>query len=292
MLPKNQPLHFELFRYQLLPLTQNVQIDLFPDERVMSINSVEELKAQKNEIFHHVLTKSLSLQHRQSELNKKVIMESPPWFVMGINTKKSLKREKPDFDQEQIETWPHVIVIINNEPDVQIIAVSRNTRAFRSGSVITKILQENLGIVLQKYQLTIQIDSFFEKSEFWKLVGEYQGQITSVHFELISPNMANISGALKLNLDLAKLNADTNSHRTDLKLNSSKGGALEINQENLLVNSLVDYSSEGGGNIKLKLKGIKRMIRTPKSVREISINELSVQNISPEQLERLFEKIK
>ena len=194
------------------------------------------------------------------------------------------------FEQEQIETWPHVIVIINNKPDVQIIAVSRNTRAFRSGSVVAKILQENLESVLQKYQLSIQIEALFEKSEFWNLVEKYQNQIISVNFELISPNMANISKTL--NLDLARLNADTNSHRTDLKLNSSEGSTLEINQENPLVNSLVDYSSEGGGNIELKLKGLKKVIRTPKSVREISIDELSAQNLTQEQLKWLFEKIK
>lgn len=237
-----------------------------------------------------MLTNFPTLHYRQAEINHKVDVDSSPWFVVEINTQKSLKREKPDFEQERIDTWPHIVAIINNHPEVQIIAVSRNTRAFSSGAVVAKILQENLGRVLQRYLLTFQVEALFEKSEFWHLVDEYQGRITSVNFELISPNMANISKVLEL--DLGRLNADTNSHRTDLKLNSSEESALEINQENPLVNSLVDYSSQGGGDIALKVKGIKKTIRTSKSVREISIDELSIQNLTPERLEWLFEQFK
>lgn len=290
MSSENHIIHFELFRYQLLPLTRNVQMDMFPDEKFRSIKTVEELKARKNDIFSYVLNNFPTLQHRQAELNHKVDVDSPPWFVVEINTQKSLKREKPDFKQERIDTWPHVVAIINNQPDVQIIAISRNIRAFNSGAIVAKILQENLGRVLRQYLLSIQVEALFEKSEFWHLVQEYQGRITSVNFELISPNMANISKVLEL--DLARLNVDTNSHRTDLKLNSSEGGALEMSQQNSLVNSLVEYSSQGGGDIALKVKGIKKTIRTSKSVREITIDEISIQNITPERLEWLFEQFK
>lgn len=290
MSPENTIIHFELFRYQLLPLTQHVQMDMFPEESFQSIKTVEELRERKNEIFSHVMTNFPSLQYRQAEINHKIDIDSPPWFVVEINTQKSLKRDKPDFNQERIDTWPHVVAIINNQPEVQIIAVSRNTRAFSSGAIVAKILQVNLGRVLQRYQLSIQIEALFEKSEFWHLVEEYQGRISSVNFELISPNMANISKGLEL--DLARLNVDTNSHRTDLKLNSSEGSTLEINQENPLVNSLVDYSSKGGGDIELKITGIKKTIRTSKSVREISIDELSIQNLTPDRLEWLFEQFK
>lgn len=287
---ENQIINFELFRYQLLPLTRNVQMDMFPDVAFRSINSVEELKARKNEIFSHVLSNFPALDYRQAEINHKVDVDSPPWFVVEINTQKSLKREKPDFKQERIDTWPHVIAIINNSPDVQIIAISRNTRAFSSGAVVAKILQNNLGRILQRYMLTIQVEAIFDRSEFWHIVDEYRGRITSVNFELISPNMANISKGLEL--DLAKLNADTNSHRTDLKLNSTEGSALEIKKDNPMLNSLVEYSSEGCGDIEVKIKGIKKTIRTSKSVREISIDELSIQNLTPDRLEWLFEQLK
>ena len=101
--------------------------------------------------------------------------------------------------------------------------------------------------------------------------------------------MANISNALEL--DLAKLNEDTNSHRTDLKLNSGEGSTLEVNENNILINSLVDYSAEGGGDIELKMKGVKKTIRTSKTVRELSVDEFSAKNLSPDMLTMIFEKL-
>ena len=287
---ENKIINFELFRYQLLPLTQHIQLDMYPDEHFRDINTVEQLKAKKNEIFSHILSSFPKLHHRQSDLNRKIDLDLPPWFVVEINTQKTMQREREDFEKERIDIWPHVVVIINNRPDVQLIAISKNHRAFASGLTVAKIIQENLGKVLQRYLLTIQVEALFEGSEFWNLVDEYKGRITSVNFELISPNMSNISKALEL--DLAKLNADTNSHRTDLKLNSSEGGALEISDKNSLVNSLVDYSAEGGGDIEIKVKGIKKTVRTSKSVREISIDEISVKNLTPDRLEWLFGQIK
>jgi hypothetical protein len=286
---ENQIIRFELFRYQLLPLTQHVQMDMFPDETFRGISSVQELRARKNEIFAHVLSELPRLQYRQTELNHRMDLVSPPWFVIEINTQKTLEREREDFETERLDTWPHVAVIINNQPDVQLIAISRNQRAFSSGAVVAKLLQDNIQELLSRFYLNIQVEALFEKNKFWNLVEEYEGRISSVNFELISPNMANISKSLEI--DLARLNADTNSHRTDLKLNSSDGGVLEIKRDNPLLNSLVDYSSQGGGDIELKIKRLKKTIRTSKSVREVSIDELSLKNLTPDRLMWILDQL-
>lgn len=274
-------IHFELFRYQLLPITQHIQDDLF-----RTIPSIDELKKRKNEIFDQMLSDFPSLKHRKIPLNVRVDLHKSPWFVVEINTQKNLHRERKDFKKEKIDTWPHVIVIINNDPNVQLIAISRNNRAFRSGAVVTKILKDNFQRFLHGHYLNIHIEALFEEKNFWTLIERFEGRISSVEFELISPNMANISKALTL--DLCKLNSDTNSHRTDLKLNSGEGSVLEINRDNELINGLVAYSSDGGGDIKFSIKGMKRTISTSKSTREVSIDELEAKNLTPEALERIL----
>lgn len=284
MIADNPQIHFELFRYQLLPITQYIQKDMFRE-----ILSSKELKEKKNSFFQEILEEFPPLQYRDAPINIRVDLAASPWYVIEINTQKTLQRDKPDFEKEQIDTWPHVIVAINNRPDVQLIAISRNKKAFSSCAVVAKILQDNFQRLLHEYYLNIQIEALFEKNYFWELIEEYSGKITSVKFELISPNMANISKALEL--DLAQLNVDTNSHRTDLKLNSGEGSVLEINPDNTLVNSLVDYSSEGGGDIELRLKGVKKAIRTSKTVRELTIDEFSAKNLSPDMLTMIFEKL-
>jgi hypothetical protein len=183
-----------------------------------------------------------------------------------------------------------VIVIINNDPTVQAIAISRNHKAFSSSRVVAAMLVENLQPALRNYQLHLDIEPLFEAQKFWALVEEYRGRIVSVTFELISPNMATISKSLEI--DLAQINAETNSYRTDLKLNSGAGSTLEIAEKNKILNSLVDYASAGGGDIVLRVKGIKKKIRTSKNSREITIDEVVLKNPTPESLafiEKLFE---
>ena len=285
---ENQIVRFELFRYQLLPLTQNIQADLLRHRSLEDISTVDELRANKNKFFQRALSDLPPIRHRDAQLNYRVDLNNPPWFVFELNTEKSLERELPNFSIEQIENWPHVTIIINNEPEIQIIAISINQKAFSSGSVVARLLQDNLQTAMQDYFLTIQIEALFEKNKFWQLVEEYKKRITCVNFELISPNMSNISK--KLELDLARLNSDTNSHRTNLKLNSNKGSTLEIKESNPLVNSLVEYSSEGGGDIELRIKGLRKTIRTSKTVREISIDELSLKNLNADTLRILMSR--
>ena len=90
-------------------------------------------------------------------------------------------------------------------------------------------------------------------------------------FDLISPNMANISKNLKL--DLKGLYNDTNTERTTLELNAKKDSYLDIKEASKFISSLVDYSSEGGGNISMKVAGISKKLHTAQSVSEFNIEE-------------------
>ena len=286
----NEIVRFELFRYQLLPLTRNVQPDMFVTGEFQDIDSVDELRDRKNSILERVLSDFPVLQHRDNPVNHRVDLDDSPWFVVEINTRKLLQREKKDFEKERLDTWPHVVVIINNDPGQQFLAISKNSRAFSSGAVVANMLQTNLNKILEPYFLSIHIEALFDKEDFWELVSKYRGKIQSVNFELISPNMANISKTLKI--DLNALNAATNSHETDLKLNATKGSSLEISDEDSIITGLVDYASEGGGDIEIQVNGLKKKLRTSKNVKELSIDELSVKNLTPERLRWLFEQLK
>lgn len=252
-------LEFELFRYQLLPVTQHAQTDMFH-----KIRSTEDIRKNKNRFFFEVISELPQLHHRSIQLNQKIIVNSSPWLAFKLAAHKTLEREK-EFRKERIENWPHVTVIINNDPDVQIIAVSKNYKAFSSGLVVAKLIKESLAGYLLQYQLSMHIEAIFDRSEFWAIVEKYEGKICNIKFELISPNMANISKSLKL--DLAQVNRDTNSHRTVLELNSPEGAKLEIEKGNEMLESLVSYSAAGGGDISFRIGGLKKRVHTSKSTR-------------------------
>ncbi|HMN15970.1 MAG TPA: hypothetical protein PKD55_26945, partial [Bellilinea sp.] len=129
--------------------------------------------------------------------------------------------------------------------------------------------------LLAKNQLTVLWEPLFEKKIFWDLVEKYKGKIQEVDFELVTPNMANISGVLPENLrQFAKC---ANAVKSRVAIASDASASLKIDPTDAVVNALVEYSSEGGGDISLRLAGVKKKIHTSRTVREVSIDEMALQ---------------
>ena len=84
---------------------------------------------------------------------------------------------------------------------------------------------------------------------------------------------------------------DTNSHKTRIELNSDKDSHLEINPESKLINSLVDYASEGGGNIAARVEGLRKKIHTAQSKSEFSVEEQLLKGTDWEALDKVFRNI-
>lgn len=274
--------NFDLYRYQLLPITQNVQPDLYRE-----ILTKEELKRKKNKLFHEVISKLPNmLSNSGNSLQQKIVLDTESWFAFKLGTQKTIEIENENFNRELVDNWPHVTVIIDNRPNRQLIAISKNSRAFSSTSVVAKIFRESLKNHLANLQLSMHIEAIFEEKCFWKLINKNRGKVTSIKFELISPNMANISKSLKV--DLKQINIDTNSHKTCLELNADDNASLEIQEDNEVIDGLVEYASKGGGDIVLKVNGIKRSIRTKQSIKTIEIDELTVESLNAESLEILL----
>lgn len=92
--------------------------------------------------------------------------------------------------------------------------------------------------------------------------------------------MANISGSLSDDLkDFAKA---TNSARNKLKIESDPEAPLHLEEDNRTLQGLVNYSSEGGGNISLKIDGVKKIYHTSKTVKEIQLGDMEMQGNAEE----------
>lgn len=270
---------FDLYRYQLLPSSQQ-QRQLFD-----KLLSADEIREKKNEFFSDVIQKLPNFDHRTSAIKHKLVSHQGDLFIYKIGIHKSIDRDTEDFNKEKIENWPNVTLVINNNPESQIIAISRNKKAFSSTRSVVNLLEKAITPALNYYGLTVQINELFEKNNFWSLIEEYKGQISKVRFEMIAPNMANISKYLKV--DLKQLNKDSNCHKANIELESLPNSHLEINRENELIDGCVEYSSQGGGDIVLKINGFRHEIRTSKSIKTVEIDEITVQNPSGDLLTSL-----
>lgn len=265
---------FKVYRYQLLP------IDRHTDDLYDGMNA-DQIIERKNSIFAKTIPFIRTHRHRGSDLSVRLDGNDTDAFVLSIASRRGLTRETPDFRIEHIENWPHVTAIILNKPDEQYILVQDRPAAFANTDTVVALIDRATRASLQRSGLRLHTERVFSKSHFWQLVREFRHKITWIEFEFVTPNMANISSTLSSTLKgLAK---DTNSSQSNLQLRSDPASALDIDPNDEAVQGLVDYTSEGGGDISIKIKGLRRKIQTSRSIREIELDDLQLSG-SPEQV--------
>lgn len=167
-----------------------------------------------------------------------------------------------------------------NDPEVQMIAVQKRTTAFQSTESIVTLFLDAVRPLLSHYHLRVIHEPIVERKVFWDIIKKYEGKIEKLEFEFITPNMANISGTLPENLkEFAK---ETNSVKNKLAIESDSEASLHIEHNNSTISSLAEYTSDGGGNVSIKVAGISKVIKTSKNVKSVEISDMELQGTAEE----------
>ncbi|EAP87943.1 hypothetical protein [Croceibacter atlanticus] len=275
----DKTLKFDIFRFHLLPITTK-QTSLFGENI-----TYEELVQKKNEVFNKFVE---DLQNINTGLPLELFSYEDDSFLFRIaNPKKTIIYK--DFKEIVEKTEPYVFLAINTNDDVQKIGISHNPEAFSTTTVTKNAVLKIFNKYLNQNSLSIELEQIFEENKFWSVANKYQGRIKLIDFEIIKPNMSRISQSIKATLK--PLIQNTNSHKTHVKLSAPEQGVLEnIDKENKQVEGLVSYSSEGGGNITMKVLGLKSRIKTKNMAKTKKINELQLKG-SPEQIIKVWKDI-
>lgn len=275
--------NFNLYRYQILPKDRHFQGALFGD-----IQTIEDLINKKNIIFAEQLILIKEWKNKRASINGKLVYNHDDFLIYRFASKKTVKIENQTFEEEQYENWPSILVAIWNKPDKQYILIQDRKQAFADTKSVLNTLVQSINIFINEKQLKFYAEPIFYKEAFWSIVDEYQNTMKNIKFELITPNMANISGALSE--DLKNLAKGTNTAKTFLEIDADDS-KLHITKEDKQINSLVDYASEGGGNISIKIKGIKKRIQTSKSIKSLEIKELEINNNNFQDIAKLLQRV-
>ena len=128
---------------------------------------------------------------------------------------------------------------------------------------------------LEPYGLNIELEQLFDKVDFWNYVGKHKEEITYINFQFIKPNLADISKSLP---EVFRNFADnTNSHERHITIKAPDKGTLEnIDKANKNIEGLVDYTSNGAGSIKLKVKNIRKQLNTKENPVILQVKELDI----------------
>lgn len=252
----------DLYRFHL-HLIESDQIPIFPAEYTR-----EELLENKNALLYSTLE---NLYENTTDFPIIQFNKNDETLIFGIANKKQLPYYQ-DFKKLSISSEPFVYVVINTNPESQKAGISRNIEAFSSESVALNVLLQVFNKHLKKLGLKISFEKMYDKKEFWTLLNQYSGKIKMLRFEIIKPNMSSISHAIK---DYLKpLIEQTNSQTTKVSLEADKGETLnKIAPSNKELNSLVEYTSEGGGNVVLRINDQRKLIKSSDLSKTLVITE-------------------
>nr|DAS95258.1 MAG TPA: protein of unknown function (DUF4747) [Caudoviricetes sp.] len=279
---KEKKIDFELYRYQILPIDR--QLSIFNEYA----RDLDELIAKKNDIFYDEILKIEEWKYKNTIIKARKEYDKNNFLLFKFAPKRNTKIEDENFKEADIDTWPSVLMAIWNDKDIQTIAVQNKKDAFAHTRTAVSVLVDNINSRLLEKNLKIHFEAIFKKDAFWSIVSKYDKKISNVRFELITPNMANISKHLSDELkDFAK---NTNTARTKFEIEAEKGASLHIDSSNIQVQNMVEYASNGGGNISFRVKGLKKIINTNASISSTSIDELELSTSSPEVVVDILKK--
>ena len=258
---------FNLYRFQINPIDRSGQTgDMF----VKPLTG-DQLILRKNVFLAEALESVHAFTFYRTTTTTRKLLQDGSFYLYQIGAERRLNREDKDFNESVIDNWPSVYVGIWNEPDKQLIAIQKRSEAFNSPDTVIKAIDSTLDEILINAGLTIVSMPLTEERAFWDIVATNKGNISSVEFKFVTPNMAGISSAMSESLkNFAK---NTNSIENSVVLKANDNSTLTLDEANGDLAGLVDYSSEGGGDITVKVSGAKKVIRTSKSKREFTMDE-------------------
>ena len=273
---------FEYYRYQLVPTkVSQLSIDNVP-------YTVEKLKEMKNQFFSEIISK-ISFRYRDKDLPSTLCYHQGDLFMLLLGNNKAVEYIE-DFEKKKIKSDPFSIVVVDNAPDKQIVAIRNDSRAFSSADTIARLLQETINKHLNYFNLEMHIEAISDGKGFWDAIQLSKNEVVKISFEIIKPNVSNISGALTD--DIKGLIDKYHSHKTVLSMEASSSGQLiNISKDDKDMSGLADYTSEGGGRSYVKFKD-KSIYDSRKHIKKkIQETLLDLKNSTQEQLSNLIRQI-
>ncbi len=242
---------FSLYRYQILPI----------DTQFSMIYSLNTLIEKKNELFANELVelKNENTNNARRKYRIEIIKRKGEKYVLIISREKNVKYYRKDYTRDSVSSFPPAYILIDNDKQSQIIAV-QNTKEYQSQKTLVSVLMKRILPKLAKENLCIKYSPIYKKNGFWNFINEHKGDVLSVLFEIITPNMSSISA--NLSEDIARMAKETQAVTTEYKITAGKGSTLNISENNKDIDGLVDYTAKGGGETKVKIRNSKSHFNT------------------------------
>ena len=150
------------------------------------------------------------------------------------------------------QAWRAAVIALDPTPheDGQKLSFSIDPQVGTPYAVLRSLIRQLNQVNDPPYH--IEAEPIFSPKTFWAFADEHKGEITSIRFEFVTPNMFGSSDALSE--ELREFRHDERAQVVRVNLHSEDG----LNTDTPRVRASVDYAGKGAGKILAFAKGRKR----------------------------------
>ncbi len=166
---------FALYNYMFEKITND---DIFNDEEQKQ--EIEQNFTRRQECLDDVLIDDFNKERpvrfenaRGTQYLHHFLLE--PFKEEGVYVLRILKncrgtRHDENFKSIPFDDYRSCIIIIDNRPSIQLIAIENATSAFQSLETVERIIERTLSrIMAQRFSLKLSIKNIYDASRFWKI---------------------------------------------------------------------------------------------------------------------------
>ena len=262
---------FKIYNFQFGKIMDVVVPDLFGGKTVMT---ADEAFAKKQELLRKLFeddynkTARISFSNRgrnRQYTHKHLMPPTDDMIVMRVVNKTIHSYTNADFEKEKREEYPNCIVIIDNRPGIQRIAIEDKKGVFSKDTTLPNIIQSTLSNCLRKYNLSLELLKLQDSRTFWNYINDtktYPKGFSKIIFHLPYLNLErlhdNIDRLMLVTKDLRE-SMDSDFY---WEQRAQKGGKLKIAETDEQQKAQIDYlmGKVGGDSIGLVPNGNQGMV--------------------------------
>ena len=275
-------LKFAIYNYNFLRIIEpNKQLQLeFPEWQKVD---VEESFENRQQMFGDILQSDYHTPYQfesargKQYWHRQVVKPQDEVYVMRVANVTNVTITDEQLKSKDYADYRNCLVIVDNRPGIQRVAIERKTKAFSDTKTVAGILETSLCKLLRQKLLKVKLTAVYGTNVFWTTLNDYPDGFRKVRFHFPPLNLERLTKVMDKYLKTAREDWDSD---LDFSFGANEGGVVKIDPDNERQRALVKGASGGGVWIEMYPKGKRRPVYCGK-------NQFVVMNVDSEVFDEL-----
>lgn len=255
-------INFAIYNYNFLRIIEpNKQLRMeFPEWQVVD---VEESFNNRQDLLGNILLSDYNTPYQFENAKKKkywhvqVVKPQDEVYVMRVANVTNVTITDEHLKSKKYADYRNCLVIIDNRPGIQRIAIERKTKAFSDTKTVAGILEASLCKLLSQNLLKVKLTAVYDTNVFWTTLNDYPDGFRKVRFHFPHLNLERLTKVMDKYLKTAREDWDSD---LDFSFGANEGGVVKIDPNNERQRALVEGASGTGIWIEMYPKEKRRPV--------------------------------